>query len=301
MQNWYKKLSIAGITIVILALIFYTVFLFKNQSEGKVKITKIYFADHISPAHEELIRKFNIAYENKIEVIPINLPFSKFTTNERKELLARALRGKSDRIDIFSVDLIWIPLSKSVKRIHVAGKNVDDLGNQCGGWTISWQGSSGNITVGTTILEAVQNTVSPTTEITYSLDGSGAGGSDVGIVVIGETPYAEGQGDRSDLALSSEDVSAIRTVKNSGIPVVVILVSGRPLILSSILDSSDAIVAAWLPGTEGQGVVDVLFGDVNPVGKLSHSWPRDMSQIPINYGDNDYEPLFPYGFDLTYE
>jgi beta-glucosidase len=194
-----------------------------------------------------------------------------------------------------------LPLKKSVQRIHVAGKNADDLGNQCGGWTISWQGNSGNITVGTTILEAVENTVSSSVNVTYSSDGSGAEGSTVGLVVVGETPYAEGQGDRMDLNLSSEDISAIQNVKNSGVPVVVVLISGRPLILNSILDMSDTIIAAWLPGTEGQGVADVLFGDVNPVGKLSHSWPKNMSQIPINFGDNDYDPLFPYGFGLTYE
>jgi beta-glucosidase len=194
-----------------------------------------------------------------------------------------------------------LPLNKNLQRIHVAGKNADDLGNQCGGWTISWQGSSGNITIGTTILEGIENTVSTSTNVTFSLDGSGAAGSDVGLVVIGETPYAEGQGDRADLRLSSEDIEAVENINNSGVPVVVVIVSGRPLIIDSILDKSDAIVAAWLPGSEGQGVADVLFGDVNPVGKLSHSWPREMSQIPINYGDNDYDPLFPYGFGLTYE
>jgi beta-glucosidase len=194
-----------------------------------------------------------------------------------------------------------LPISKTFQRIHVAGKNADDLGNQCGGWTISWQGSSGNITIGTTILEAIENTVSTSTNVNFSLDGSGAAGSDVGLVVIGETPYAEGQGDRTDLRLSSEDIEAVENINNSGVPVVVVIVSGRPLIIDSILDKSDAIIAAWLPGSEGQGVADVLFGDVNPVGKLSHSWPREMSQIPINYGDNDYDPLFPYGFGLTYE
>jgi beta-glucosidase len=193
-----------------------------------------------------------------------------------------------------------LPLAKNVGRIHVAGKNADDLGNQCGGWSITWQGTSGNITEGTTILQAVENVVSSGTNVTFSIDGSGASGADVGIVIIGERPYAEGNGDRSDLSLPSEDVAAIENVKNAGIPVIAILVSGRPMIIEPILDDCQAFIAAWLPGTEGQGVTDVLFGDHNPSGKLSHSWPKNMGQIPINYGDANYDPLFPYGFGLSY-
>lgn len=193
-----------------------------------------------------------------------------------------------------------LPLSKNLARIHVAGKNADNLGNQCGGWTISWQGSSGNITVGTTILQAIQNTVSSGTEVTHSIDGSSAAGADVAVVVIGERPYAEGAGDRSNLNLSAEDVVALTNVKNSGTPMVLILVSGRPMIITPVLGIFEAIIAAWLPGSEGQGVADVLFGDYNPTGKLSHSWPATMSQIPINFGDPGYNPLFPYGYGLSY-
>jgi beta-glucosidase len=193
-----------------------------------------------------------------------------------------------------------LPLSKNLTRIHVAGKNSNDIGNQCGGWTISWQGNSGEITNGTTILEAIQNTVSPSTQVTHSIDGTGAAGADVGVVVIGETPYAEYNGDRDDLSLSSEDILVINRIKNQGIPVVVILVSGRPLLIEPAINDVQAFIAAWLPGTEGQGVADVLFGDYNPTGKLSNTWPKNMSQIPINTGDTNYDPLFPYGFGLSY-
>ena len=194
-----------------------------------------------------------------------------------------------------------LPLSKKLARIHVGGKSADDIGNQCGGWTIEWQGKSGDVTPGgTTILKAIQNTVSPATKITFSKDGSGAGGADVGILVIGETPYAEGFGDRDDLALAAEDLTAINNMKQAGIPVVVVLFSGRPMIINDALGHSDAFVAAWLPGTEGQGVTDVLFGDYKPTGKLSYSWPRSMAQIPINVGDKNYDPLFKYGFGLTF-
>ena len=193
-----------------------------------------------------------------------------------------------------------LPLPRKTARIHVAGKSADDLGIQCGGWTISWQGSPGPITEGTTILQAIRNAVDSTTSITYSRDGLDAAGADFGIVVVGETPYAEGAGDRQDLALANEDILAVARVKGQGVPTLVILVSGRPMIIESALGAADAFLAAWLPGTEGQGIADVLFGDYHPTGKLPHSWPRRMTQIPINTGDATYDPLFPYGFGLTY-
>jgi beta-glucosidase len=193
-----------------------------------------------------------------------------------------------------------LPLSKSGKRILVAGSHADDIGNQCGGWTISWQGHSGEITSGTTILQGMRN-AAPNDEIAYSLTGDFADTkADYSIVVVGEPPYAEGVGDRSDLTLSTSTISLIAKMQSYGNPVVVILVSGRPLIIGGILDVTDAVIAAWLPGTEGEGVADVLFGDYSPKGVLSHSWPRSMGQIPINVGDAVYDPLYPYGFGLTY-
>lgn len=194
-----------------------------------------------------------------------------------------------------------LPLSKQAARIHVSGKSADDLGNQTGGWTISWQGSSGAVTPGgTTVLAAIKKAVSPNTRVTFSLGGTGAAGADVAVAVIGETPYAEMMGDRADLSLAPEDVAAVRNLKAAGIPVVVVLISGRPIILGDVLDQADALVAAWLPGTEGDGVADVLFGDYRPTGKLAVTWPRSVDQIPINRGDARYDPLFPFGFGLTY-
>lgn len=194
-----------------------------------------------------------------------------------------------------------LPLRKTAARIHVAGRSADDIGNQCGGWTIDWQGKSGAVTTGgTTILQAVRDTVSRRTKVTFSKDGTGARGADVGVVVVGETPYAEGVGDREDLTLDAEDAAAIDEMKKGGIPVVVVLLSGRPLMVGDALARADAFVAAWLPGTEGQGVADVLFGDYRPTGKLSFTWPRSTAQIPINVGDRDYDPLFPYGYGLTF-
>ena len=193
-----------------------------------------------------------------------------------------------------------LPISKDLGQIHVAGKNADDLGNQCGGWTITWQGESGPLTKGTTIYEAIQVAVSSFTNVTYSKDGSGAKGANVGIVVVGETPYSEMMGDKESLQLDKKDLKAIENVRKAGVPVVVVMVSGRPLIIEDEVDKWDGLIAAWLPGSEGKGVTDVLFGDYNPTGRLSVSWPRSMDQIPINFGDETYDPLFEYGFGLSY-
>jgi beta-glucosidase len=194
-----------------------------------------------------------------------------------------------------------LPITAKVARIHVAGRNADDLGNQCGGWTIDWQGRSGPVTTGgTTILAALKAAVPRQTTVTFSADGSGAEGATVGIAVIGETPYAEMRGDRNDLALAREDIGVVGKLKQAGLPVVVVLISGRPLILEPILGQADAIVAAWLPGTEGQGVADVLLGNFKPAGKLSFAWPRSMSQLPHRQGEPLADPLYPFGHGLTY-
>ncbi len=191
-----------------------------------------------------------------------------------------------------------LPVPKQGKRIVVGGTHANDLGRQCGGWSITWQGSIGNITTGTTILQAVKNSVAdPSSVISSSTFDPTA---DFAIIALGENPYAEYNGDRTTLELSSTSVALINQYHQAGIPVVVILISGRPMLVNDILPNSSAFIAAWLPGTEGQGIADVLFGDYAPTGKLSHSWPRDMNQIPINAGDSVYDPLFEYGFGLTY-
>jgi beta-glucosidase len=189
-----------------------------------------------------------------------------------------------------------LPVQKS-GRIHVAGKNADDIGNQCGGWTITWQGRSGEPTKGTTILAALR-AAAGSAQVTFSRDGGGAEGAGIGIAVIGEKPYAEMQGDRTDLHLDAEDVAVVDRLKSAGIPVVAVLVSGRPLLIDSILEKADAIVAAWLPGSEGDGVADVLFGDYKSTGKLSFTWPRGDS-TSLERSNPGYKTLFPFGHGLS--
>ena len=195
-----------------------------------------------------------------------------------------------------------LPFSKKMKNLAVVGNAADDLGTQCGGWTITWQGQTGEVMRGgTTILAAVRQAVSPATKVTFSPDGSNIQGADAVLVVLGEPPYAEGKGNRSDLRLSAAEVALVERAKQAGAPVITVLLSGRPLVLGATLDASQAFVAAWLPGTEGQGVADVLFGDYKPTGKLPQTWPRTNEQATSGVGTAGAgEPLFPYGFGLTY-
>ena len=189
-----------------------------------------------------------------------------------------------------------LPLPKSGKTIVVAGRGANDIGMQSGGWTISWQGGMGETTKGTTILDAIKSSVDPGTVVEYSIDGKGFTG-DLAIVVVGEKPYAEMMGDKKDLKLAKEDLEVISRFTDVNVPVVVVLLSGRPMIVTDELDNWDGFVAAWLPGTEGAGVADVLFGDYNPTGKLSFSWPKNMTQFPINPEDDH---LYQFGFGLSY-
>jgi beta-glucosidase len=191
-----------------------------------------------------------------------------------------------------------LPLTKS-GRVHLAGFRADDMGVQCGGWSTGWRGHRGAITPGTTIRQGLTEAVGAG-RLDFSKDGAGAERADVVVVVVGEDPYAEGGGDRADLALNKEDRALIETVNRTGKPMVVVLISGRPLILGDIVDSAKAIVAAWLPGTEGAGVADLLTGAVKPTGKLSCTWPRSMADVPINVGDAKYDPLFPYDHGLSW-
>jgi beta-glucosidase len=131
--------------------------------------------------------------------------------------------------------------------------------------------------------------------VEYEPSGGFEGVADVGIVVVGESPYAEGVGDRKDLGLSSADVQLIEGMREHSERLVVILLSGRPMIITAQLPLADAWVAAWLPGTEGAGVVDVLFGDYPFTGRLPYAWPKSMDQVPRNQGD---EVLYPFGYGL---
>jgi len=195
-----------------------------------------------------------------------------------------------------------LPLPKKAGKILVAGSHADNLGNQCGGWTISWQGQPGNnITAGTTILSGIKAAVDPSTQVVYSESPDStvlADKYDYAVVVVGEPPYAETQGDNLNLTIPAPGPSVIQSVCKAT-KCVVVLISGRPLVVEPYLGDMDAFVAAWLPGSEGQGVADVLFGDYGFTGKLSRTWFKSVDQLPMSVGDAHYDPLFPFGFGLT--
>jgi beta-glucosidase len=214
-------------------------------------------------------------------------------------------------------DRATLPLRRSGRPIYVAGSNANNIGNQAGGWTLTWQGGSTNVIPGTTILQGIRRaSASP---VTFSEDASEpVPHRAVGVVVVGETPYAEGYGDvggpqwaydpgdhnvprpPKTMLLSDSDTAAVNTVCAKAARCVVLVVSGRPMIIPPAMRAHiDALVASWLPGSEGEGVADVLFGKKPFTGKLPVSWPRTVAQEPINVGDAHYDPLYPFGWGLT--
>ncbi|MEL6864789.1 MAG: glycoside hydrolase family 3 protein [Bacteroidota bacterium] len=269
-----------------------------------------------------------------------------FGNQDHRELAREAVRKS---LVLLKNDKDILPLHKDA-RIIVAGKNANDCGHQCGGFTIAWQGVSdsrhvgredevimdynsasagvqkGKIEGGTTIWEGIR-ALAPNAELNVSGRAADPDKHDVGIIVIGETPYAEGMGDirkddyvitetsekingllkvlnayGSSLVLNElhpEDLQAIYNITDKGIPAVVVLVSGRTLVVKKELEAASAFVAAWLPGSEGQGIADVLFGDYDFQGKLSFTWQKNQGENYLR-GDESYEPLFPYGYGLHY-
>jgi len=184
-----------------------------------------------------------------------------------------------------------LPLSKTAS-IWVGGSGANSLSNQCGGWTINWQGN-GDATTGTTIQQAIGKVANLA---------SNMNDADIELVVLSEPPYAETPGDKPTLnTLPAGDFTTLSQAHATGKPVVAIVISGRPVLITDQLADADAWIAAWLPGTEGDGVADILFGDVHPTGKLSHSWRRDDTQANfMTCCNGSYSPLFPLGFGLTY-
>ncbi|KAL3701565.1 hypothetical protein R1sor_019587 [Riccia sorocarpa] len=199
-----------------------------------------------------------------------------------------------------------LPLNKTVSKIIVAeiivaGSHAYDIGRQCGGWTITWQGSNGTTTTGTSVLQAIKSTVSPNSQVVYEAypqQGFAASqGADFAIVVVGEPPYAETQGDNLDLTIPESGIPTIQNIC-AEVKCLVVLISGRPLVVEPYIPLMDAFVAAWLPGSEGTGVTDVIFGDYDFQGTLARTWFKNVEQLPMNVGDNNYDPLFPFEFGL---
>ena len=202
---------------------------------------------------------------------------------------------------------------KASAHVLVAGDGADDIGKQCGGWTITWQGtgnSNKDFPHGQSIFSAIADAVrAGGGQAELARDGRYKQKPDVAIIVFGEDPYAEFQGDVSTVAYrpgDTRDLDLLKSLKAQGIPVVAVFLSGRPLFVNPEINASDAFVAAWLPGTEGGGIADVLVrkldGSVNFDfrGRLSFPWPKRADQAPLNVGEPGYDPQFPYGYGLSY-
>lgn len=219
---------------------------------------------------------------------------------EHRDLARQAVR---ESLVLLKNENAALPIPRDSQLIYVAGLGADDMGMQCGGWTIQWQGQKGPIYPGTTLLDGIRASVSAGTEVQFKRDGDFEGMADVGIAVVGEMPYAEGVGDRSDLELLQTDINRINSMRDHSKKLVVVILAGRPLVITPYFESADAWVVAWLPGTEGIGVADVLFGEHPFTGRLPYTWPRSSDQLPININNSASlqgcaAPLFPLGYGL---
>ncbi|XP_002523935.2 beta-glucosidase BoGH3B [Ricinus communis] len=264
---------------------------------------KIIPMSRINDAVQRILRvKFTMGlFENPLADLSL---VNQLGSQEHRELAREAVRKSLVLLkNGESADKPLLPLPKKAPKILVAGTHADNLGNQCGGWTITWQGLNGNdLTSGTTILNAVKHTVDHTTQVVYSENPDPnfvkSNKFSYAIVVVGEPPYAETFGDSLNLTIPEPGRSTINNVCVF-VKCVVVVISGRPVVVQPYLSNIDALVAAWLPGTEGQGVADLLFGDYGFTGKLARTWFKTVDQLPMNVGDPHYDPLFPFGFGLT--
>ncbi len=200
-----------------------------------------------------------------------------------------------------------LPITSSTKKIRVAGSAADNVGKQMGAWSIEWQGVDGNwVPNSTSILEGIKEIAGKNTLVEFEAKGQFTENSqkaDIGIAIVGESPYAEGWGDNPYPTLSEEDLDTIKNLKNNSNSLLVILITGRPLIITGEIANWDALITAWLPGSEGGGVADVLFGEKLFTGTLPLPWPANISQLPINTTGktaDDSVPLFPRYFGHKY-
>ena len=243
------------------------------------------------------------------------MPDTKYQTTVRsRDHLELARQAVRESLVLLKNENNVLPLNKDAPVIFVAGEGANDIGLQSGGWTLEWQGKKGNDNEGTTILSGIHALANSDTNIEFNRNGDfsefkNADGSplvaDVGIVVLSEVPYAEGVGDREDISLTKSELDLIQKTHKQSKTIVVILLSGRPRVITAGLPLAESWVAAWLPGTEGDGIADVLFGDYPFTGKTPYSWPRSNEQLPINVNNSKGKigcdaPLFPFGYGLAY-
>ncbi|MGB7538147.1 MAG: glycoside hydrolase family 3 protein [Anaerolineales bacterium] len=227
-------------------------------------------------------------------------------TVRSKEHLALAAQAVRESLVLLKNDSGALPIDSGAKKILVAGIGAENTGLQSGGWTLGWQGINTNDVVGSTILNGIRLKAGSGTEILYRSAGmfnDFQGKAPVGIVVVSEPSYSEGVGDKADLRLSQDDIDVIERMRPKVEKLIVLILSGRPLVITDEYPLADAWVAAWLPGSEGAAAADVLFGDYPFTGKTPYTWPRSNDQLPINVNNSAgltgcQAPLFPFGYGL---
>lgn len=276
------------------------------QSDLKKAIdSSLVSIDRIDDAVRRILRqKFRLGlFENPFPNINLIKEIGK---KEHREIAKQAVR---ESLVLLKNNNAVLPLNKKTNKIVVVGEHANNSGLQSGGWTVNWQGTKENYNGATTILEGIKEVSQGL--VVYDEDASENNyDADIAIIVVGETPYAEFMGDINGensykLTLTSEHQEYINKFKNKGVKVVVVLISGRPLVVTEQINQSDAFIAAWLPGSEGKGIAEVLFGDYNFKGKLPHSWPKSEEDFKDKYGpnfwDNSIKPLYPFGYGLQYK
>ncbi len=238
-------------------------------------------------------------------------PLEVVGSSEHRDLAREAVRQS---LVLLKNEGNTLPLIEDTPLIYVGGEAADDIGIQIGGWSTQWQGEAGDITEGTTILDGIRQVSKPGSNVVHDAAGRFDGFTDaqgrqlladVGVAVAAERPYAEGVGDSADLALPPADLAMVQRMRDSSRRLVVVVLAGRPVDITDLLPLADAVVVAWLPGSEGAGVADGLFGHSPFTGTLPYTWPRSADQLPFNFANLPAEgsaaPLFPAGFGLTSE
>jgi len=266
---------------------------------------KIVSTERIDDAVRRILRqKFRLGlFENPF---PDTTLISKIGIKKHREIAKKAVR---ESLVLLKNDNQVLPISKEIKKIVVVGEHANNAGLQSGGWTVNWQGSTENYKGATTILEGIKKQAKGT--VLYDKTATeNHFDADLAIIVVGEIPYAEFFGDighesnQMQLTLTEDHQQYIKTYTEKGVKTLVILISGRPLVVTNEISKSNAFVAAWLPGSEGDGIAEVLFGDYNFKGKLPHSWPNDVTDYKQKYGPNFWDktlkPLYEFGFGKTY-
>lgn len=267
---------------------------------------KIVSIERIDDAVRRILRqKFRLGLFEK--PFPDTTLISKIGIKKHREIAKKAVR---ESLVLLKNDNQVLPISKEIKKIVVVGEHANNAGLQSGGWTVNWQGSTENYKGATTILEGIKKQSKGT--VVYDKNATeNHSDADLAIIVVGEIPYAEFFGDighesnQLRLNLTEDHQKYIKTYTEKGIKTLVILISGRPLVVTNEINKSNAFVAAWLPGSEGEGIAEVLFGDYNFKGKLPHSWPKKLNDYEYKYGPNFWDktlkPLYEFGFGMTYE